>query len=111
MTKPSSVICEERMKFVPRMYTKCVLDVRCKGLYCLPVAKRPVKLDSEIEKLRKEGFEVSRKGEYLTRTFRVECQVLETFLSLHEKLGIKLQDAVTEALHLWCDKHSGKTKT
>lgn len=57
-----------------------------------------------LKQLEAEGYSVKRKADLERKTFLVEKEALKEFLKAREKAGIKIQDAVTEALSDWTKK-------
>ena len=57
-----------------------------------------------LRQLEAQGYQVKRKRNLERKTFVVDRDILEAFLKAREKAGVKLQDAVSEALKDWTDK-------
>lgn len=59
---------------------------------------------SLLKQLEAQGYEVREKKEWVRKTFVVERSILEQFMKARALSGMKMQDAVTDALAQWAEK-------
>jgi hypothetical protein len=58
-----------------------------------------------IKRLEAEGFKVTKKADQFERhTFQIDREVLEEFFRVQKQLGIKVMDAIDQALRDWIKK-------
>jgi len=69
--------------------------------------RRKIKITPELLKqIEREGYQVTRKAEDMVRkTFVVDRELLTDFVKVRSKLGLKVQDAVDQALREWVRRH------
>lgn len=63
-----------------------------------------------LKKLEKEGFVVKRKVKLVRRTVVIDEAILQDFMKVRAKLGIKVQDAMSEALEEWTSRNRKRTQ-
>lgn len=61
---------------------------------------------SAIQALVDLGYTVKLSKPTTKKTFEVEIETLETFVKLQKSLGIKVKEAIREALNDWISKKS-----
>jgi hypothetical protein len=59
---------------------------------------------SLIKQLETQGYQVKVKKKLAKKTFIIEAEALLLFLKERERLGLKIQDAATQALTEWAEK-------
>lgn len=57
-----------------------------------------------LRTLEKLGYKVKLSKPTVKKTFEVEVELLERFSEVQRKSGIKIKDAIGEALEDWCRK-------
>lgn len=63
-----------------------------------------------IELLKRRGYNVVRRGAYITKTFEVDKLVYQAFRQLQTALSMKVKDAHDQALCEWIERHSKRKK-
>lgn len=63
-----------------------------------------------LRQLEKEGFVIKRKSKLVRRTMVVDEESLTEFMKVRAKLGLKVQDAMSEALSEWTQRNQKRIK-
>lgn len=66
------------------------------------MAKR--NLNSLIKQLEAEGYKVKKAVPTIKKTFEIEEKVIEQFMVNVDKRGLKVKDAINDALSDWIKK-------
>jgi hypothetical protein len=66
-------------------------------------AKENLLLERALKLLREHGYVAKKQINYTKKTFEVAVPTLERFKITQEALGLKIKDAMDEALKQWSD--------
>lgn len=67
--------------------------------------KKPSNLSLEemAAALREAGFKVEQQTQYVKHTFEIETALLKRFFELKQELGLRVKDAINEAIAQWVE--------
>jgi hypothetical protein len=68
------------------------------------MSRKPFTEEQLVKAAMELGYQLKKVRELERKTFVVEKDTLMAFLEAREKAGVKMQDAVTEALADWTKK-------
>lgn len=66
------------------------------------------KIKDAVKALEAAGYVVKRKAQFAKKTFEVEKNTLVRFVQCQQTLGIRMKDAISQALEEWVEKNVQK---